>query len=94
MAKTRPSLSSTIKSKQTDRKKRLHQVDQLEQLVSGQDQQKKQRVMFYLSPGAIEALEDIVYTKRKKAEVKTSVNKSRVIESLILTEKEKSDSNI
>jgi len=74
------------------KKKRLEMAERLEMFPEMKDKTvQKRRTMFYLSESAIDALADIEYFKKKQApsDEKSGINKSTIVEKLILAEKEK-----
>ena len=84
MAKKRESIESIVgESSIAKRKKKLENINKVEE---GDSSSEKKRVMFYLSLDAIDALEEIVFLRKRKvsSEERSSVNKSTVIEQLIM----------
>ena len=84
MAKKRESIESIVgESSIAKRKKKLENINKVE---PGDSSSEKKRAMFYLSLDAIDALEEIVFLRKRKvsSEERSSVNKSTVIEQLIM----------
>ena len=84
MTKKRTSIESIVgESSIAKRKKKLENIDEIEARESSGE---KKRAMFYLSLDAIDALEEIVFLRRRKAgrEERSSVNKSTVVEKMIM----------
>ena len=87
MTKKRTSIESIVgESSISKRKKKLENIDKVE---SGNSSGEKKRAMFYLSLNAIDALEEIVFLRRRKVdrEERSSVNKSTVVEQMIMETK-------
>jgi hypothetical protein len=67
----------------------MTKLKNLDKVEGGESSGEKKRAMFYLSLDAIDALEEIVFLRRRKTdrEKRSSVNKSTVVEQMIMEAK-------